>query len=275
LMAGGTGRKNHSEVGSSYIHFNYTPDQDKATPSLIGDVPRGVMMNQPAIFLGGQGGLVGPCRLAYGTVIAAGSIYRKDELRPGRLLFEGGGKGGSIPFTPGVYTHLKRKVMNNLVYIANLMALMQWYVHVRSLFVSHDFPETLLNGLVEKLKMGIDERIKRLAFLRDQMPGSAQTYKEIAKENASSILLQQKNELYEKWHELEKCFKTERNAGSKPDLMDTFLEKVHLGITVSGKEYVSVIKGLHPDHAEAGTRWLQGIVDTVVNEALNIIPSFT
>ena len=42
LMAGGTSRKNHSEVGSSYIHFNFTPSQDKATASLIGDVPRGV-----------------------------------------------------------------------------------------------------------------------------------------------------------------------------------------------------------------------------------------
>ena len=89
LMAGGTSRKNHSEIGSSYIHFNYTPNQDKATPSLLGDVPRGVMLNQPPIFLGGQGGLVGPIRLAFGTVIAAGSIYRKDELRPGRFVFEG------------------------------------------------------------------------------------------------------------------------------------------------------------------------------------------
>jgi len=41
LMAGGTGKKDHSEVGSSYIHFNYTPEQDKANPSLIGDVPQG------------------------------------------------------------------------------------------------------------------------------------------------------------------------------------------------------------------------------------------
>ena len=31
LMAGGTGPKDHSEVGSSYIHFNFTPNQDKAT----------------------------------------------------------------------------------------------------------------------------------------------------------------------------------------------------------------------------------------------------
>jgi UDP-N-acetylglucosamine/UDP-N-acetylgalactosamine diphosphorylase len=41
LMAGGTSRKDHSEVGSSYIHFNFTPEGDKTTASLIGDVPRG------------------------------------------------------------------------------------------------------------------------------------------------------------------------------------------------------------------------------------------
>jgi len=54
LMSGGTDEKNHSEVGSSYIHFNYTPNQDKATASLMGDVPRGVMLNQPPIFLGDE-----------------------------------------------------------------------------------------------------------------------------------------------------------------------------------------------------------------------------
>ena len=65
LMAGGTSRKNHSEIGSSYIHFNFTPRQDKATASLIGDVPRGVMLDQAPIFLGGQGGLVGPVLLDF------------------------------------------------------------------------------------------------------------------------------------------------------------------------------------------------------------------
>jgi hypothetical protein len=35
LMAGGTSRSNHSEVGSSFIHFNFTPRQDKATASFL------------------------------------------------------------------------------------------------------------------------------------------------------------------------------------------------------------------------------------------------
>ncbi|NQT10729.1 MAG: protein GlmU, partial [Desulfobacteraceae bacterium] len=153
LMAGGTSRKNHSEVGSSYIHFNYTPEQDKATPSLIGDVPGGVMLNQNPIFLGGQGGLVGPCRLAFGTVVAAGTIYRKDELRPQRLIFDKPGKGGNIAFTADAYRGIKRIVTNNIIYMANLTALMQWYIHVRTQFISDDFPEPLFVGLKEKLNM--------------------------------------------------------------------------------------------------------------------------
>ena len=54
FLAGGTSRKDHSEVGSSYIHFNYTPNQDKATASLLGDVPRGVMLREPRSFSGGR-----------------------------------------------------------------------------------------------------------------------------------------------------------------------------------------------------------------------------
>ena len=86
LMAGGASPSDHSEVGSSYIHFNFTPAGDKSTPSSFGDVPQGVMLDQPAIFLGGQGGAVGPIRVAYGTVIAAGSVLREDVLEEGQLI---------------------------------------------------------------------------------------------------------------------------------------------------------------------------------------------
>lgn len=72
LMAGGTSRSDHSEVGSSYIHFNFTPDGDKTTASLFGDVPHGVLLNQHPIFLGGQGGTVGPVVTGFGTVVGAG-----------------------------------------------------------------------------------------------------------------------------------------------------------------------------------------------------------
>ena len=275
LMSGGTSRKNHSEVGSSYIHFNYTPNQDKATPSLIGDVPRGVMLNQRPIFLGGQGGLVGPCRLEFGTVIAAGSIFRKDELRPERLLFGGMGKSGNIPFMPGKYYNIKRITFNNIIYIANLIALDHWYTHVRSQFLSDDFPEPLFDGLKEKLDMAIGERIHRFKALSQKMSDFVRAHQYHAKENEFRLVLQQKNELCKRWTELEENFKSQRNTEEKTSLRDIFLGKIDIGIKTSGKDYISVIKGLSIEDKNAGTGWLQGIVDSITAEALKIIPSFS
>ena len=274
FMSGGTSRKDHSEVGSSYIHFNYTPNQDKATPSLLGDVSRGVMLNQRPIFLGGQGGLVGPCRLEFGTIIAAGSIYRKDEIRPGRLLFEGTGKGGNMPFNPGVYQRIKRTVENNVIYIANLFALMQWYIHVRSLFVSSDFPEPLFYSLTEKLNLVLDERIIRLKELAQKMPDAIKIYKESSKENALPLVLEQKKELYDKWVVLEECFRKNHSREGDKKLRDMFLGKIHLGFKTSGKDYTTVIKSLKREDSGLGTLWLQGIVDQITAEIFQIIPSF-
>ena len=274
LMSGGTSRKNHSEVGSSYIHFNYTPNQDKATPSLIGDVPRGVMLNQRPIFLGGQGGLVGPCRLEFGTVIAAGSIVRKDELKPERLLIANIAKGGSIPFAPGVYYNIKRITVKNIIYIANLIALDHWYTHVRSQFLSDDFPKSLFDGLKEKLDMAIGERIHRLKALSQKMVDSVQADQSHTKENELPLVLKQKNELFKRWTEIEEYFKSERNTEENKGLRDVFLEKLYLGIETSGKDYILVIKGLSIEDTKAGTDWLQGIVDHITAGALKIIPSF-
>jgi UDP-N-acetylglucosamine/UDP-N-acetylgalactosamine diphosphorylase len=262
LMAGGTSRKNHSEVGSSYIHFNFTPNQDKATASLIGDVPKGVMLNQPPIFMGGQGGLVGPSRLTYGTTVAAGTIVRTDELRPGRLLCGGAEKASNLPYAPGKYRNKKRVVANNIVYIANLIALNQWYQQVRGLFISEDFPETLLTGLKEKLNCAISERMDRLDAFYNKMDASAQ-----AQKVSEPALSQMGSDLQDLLNRL----KAEKgDAGQR----DSFLEKVRKGIAGTGLDYISVIQELSVSDATIGTKWLQGIVDRVTNEVLSVIPSF-
>jgi UDP-N-acetylglucosamine/UDP-N-acetylgalactosamine diphosphorylase len=242
LMAGGTSRKNHSEVGSSYIHFNFTPSQDKATASLIGDVPRGVMLNQRPIFLGGQGGLVGPCRLGFGITVAAGTIIRKDEIRSDRLIFGGAGKGGNVPYEPGNLRMGKKIINNNILYIANLIALKQWYQHVRRLFVDQRFPEALLSGLKEKVSLAVAERINRLeAFcLKEPQAG---------------------------WSELKGFLNGQFSNPGDAKSMDTFLESIHQGIAGSGKDYIGVIQGLEPADSVRGTKWLQGIVDHIAGEA--------
>jgi len=267
FMAGGTNRQNHSEVGSSYIHFNFTPNQDKATASLIGDVPRGVMLKQAPIFLGGQGGLVGPCRLEYGTVIAAGTINRKDELRPGRLIFGGGGRSGNVPFAAGHYHGFKRILTNNIVYLANLAALGQWYDQVRRLFVSNDFPQTLLEGLQAKLQMAVDERIERLSeFINKLLEQETESL-----ENSSEYSSMQNG--HANWlPELESFLRENRNRVGDNALRDRFIDAIKKGVDQNGKQYLRVIKGLSTGASEIGTRWLQGIVNEVADGAFQIIP---
>ncbi|MBW2332776.1 MAG: hypothetical protein JRF08_04815 [Deltaproteobacteria bacterium] len=204
LMAGGTDRKNHSEVGSSYIHFNYTPNQDKATPSLIGDVPKGVMLNQRPIFLGGQGGLVGPVRIGYGTVIAAGTIYRKDFIKGNGLLFAGSNVKKQQPLYFGLYPGIKRVITNNINYIANIIALRRWYIDVRSLFLpGNPIEKALYQGALEKIEMIISERIKRLKEVADKMPRSIELYKKMMKEHVLQTQQDLRREIFERWSNIE------------------------------------------------------------------------
>ncbi len=273
LMAGGTGKKNHSEVGSSYIHFNFTPNQDKAAASLIGDVPFGVFLDQPPIFLGGQGGLVGPSRLAFGTVIAAGSIYRKDELRPGRLISAGEGRPVNIPYSTGIYRNIKRIVKNNILYVANLLALQQWYQYAREEFVSEEFPQLLLDGLREKVSMGIHERLKRLREFSEKLPESADKYSEQMQEKASSKLLFQLSEFQEKWLEIEYALAGGAGEGDFLRYRELFLSKLAAQINDYGQDYLTVIKSLQSDVVSQGGLWLQGIVDEVSRRSFEMLPN--
>ena len=250
LMAGGTGRKNHSEVGSSYIHFNFTPSQDKATASLIGDVPRGVMLNQRPIFLGGQGGMVGPLRLNYGTVVAAGTILRKDELRPNRLIYGGAGKAGNIAVRVGRYSDASRIVKNNLAYIANLIALRHWYREVRALFIGAGFPQALLEGLLLVVHSAVSERMQRLKELAEKLKAAGNPA------------------LFDAWREIEEEINAQKENGGDRRLIDSFKEKMLTVIAHAGKDYIAAIKLLNAEDSGQGTAWLQGIVDTAMGAAL-------
>jgi len=275
LMAGGTSRRNHSEVGSSYIHFNYTPNQDKATPSLIGDVPRGVMLNQSPIFLGGQGGLVGPSRLGYGTVIAAGVIYRGDFPEGGKLLIDGRVKKAGSLFYPGLYWNIARRTLNNINYIANLIALRQWYLDVRFQFFQDDFMcQELYGGALEKLDMAINERIKWLKILAHKMPQSAKLYQKIEKGEDTQKLVNQKKELFDKWQEIEGILYSFREHTGEVSPRDAFLETVAQVREEKGNDYIKAIQDLPKKWGAEGTTWLQGIVDEINKRVIEKIPSF-
>lgn len=275
FMAGGTSRKNHSEVGSSYIHFNYTPNQDKATASLIGDVPNGVMLNNSPIFFGGQGGLVGPCMFNYGTIIAAGTIQRKDELEPDKLLFGGAMRGGRVKAPIGIYQNVKRLVVHNITYIGNLIALLNWYKYVRSRFISDEFSIELLEGLVITLNLAIDERIKRLKALNEKF--SFSMYQITKGSNSESALIQQKKEFIENWYFVEEKMIEIKNSETALCQIeaDRFLILLDKAIQENGNnDYIKFIQNLDNDAVTCGTEWLKEIVGFFSNEVFEILPSF-
>jgi bifunctional UDP-N-acetylglucosamine pyrophosphorylase/glucosamine-1-phosphate N-acetyltransferase len=267
LMAGGTSRKDHSEVGSSYIHFNFTPEGDKACASLIGDVPRGVMLNQPRIFLGGQGGMVGPVRVGFGNVVAAGAILRSDSPDENKLIYGRTYRGAVTNFVPRAYPGLSRLVGNNLLYLANLMALQQWYIHVRQRFFhTQEFGELIYAGVMHKLELAREERISRLRAMADKMPLSVD-------ENGSAQYANpRRQEFHENIEEIFHVFLENIASGYGLEHRDHFLSGL-LNHKRGATDYIQVIQGLPTSVSQQGTRWLDQIVRDLCQRAAGILPS--
>ena len=264
LVSGGTGPGDHSEVGSSYIHFNFTPHQDKATASLIGDVPRGVMLDRPPIFLGGQGGLVGPARLAFGTVVAAGVTCRRDILEENHL-FAGRAvsRAGTRPYTNGIYVGIARLVANNLHYIGNIRALQDWYRFARRpLMTGVPFQEACHAGATAQLAAIIEERIFRLGQMVTRMSevlsraesgghpgleeGAARSYKELA----------------DSWPAMEDRLRAEIPEAIGGREREAFLAE--WSEIPAQTSYLEAIASLSPAARQAGSAWLQAVVDRVL-----------
>ena len=274
FLAGGTSRKDHSEVGSSYIHFNYTPNQDKATASLLGDVPRGVMLREPPIFLGGQGGLVGPARIGFGTVIAAGSVWRGDCPEGGKLLRREGQPASAKAFHPGLYGDIRRRVTNNILYLANLLALRQWYIHVRFSFPGDpEMGEALWKGALSTLEAVLSERLARFKALAEKMGKSLELGEGFLPGKTRGDILHQQREFRERWPELEACLTDRQEDAAGREERDGFLAKLAPVREAQGSDYIRVIRSLDRDVASLGTLWLQRVVDAVAERALARVPS--
>jgi len=274
FMAGGTSRKNHSEVGSSYIHFNYTPNQDKATPSLIGDVPGGVMLNQRPIFLGGQGGLVGPARIGYGTITAAGMICRRDCPEGGKRLGDNGSTKPEQDHPAGLYRDIRRKVRNNIIYIANLLALKQWYLHVRRpFFATQDEGDALFAGAVRILDLALGERLKRFREFAEKMDSSIRIAEKLLTDHESEAMLAAQKELHANWPAIERCLTDGREADADNNGRKEFLVHIDREREKGSSNYILTIQGLSDRGVAAGSGWLRRIVDQASCGAFDRVPS--
>lgn len=252
LMSGGTSRADHSEVGSSYIHFNFTPDGNKTTASLFGDVPRGVMLDQPAIFLGGQGGAVGPVRTGYGTVVAAGSVLRGDVNDDGMLVVPRPAPGITRPVAKHSYRQLPRLLERNLTYIASLDALEAWYRGVRGdFFAAWPLGELVHEGALAAIASGRSERVKRLKALIGNLADSDSG----------------RHELHEQLDALVGVF-------GRPDVVVPKTLTAELAAArQAGHDYLAAIKALSAQTRQDGIDWLQGLIDERTARAAALVPS--
>jgi len=176
LISGGRSRRNHTEVGSGFIHFNYTPwgeSGDKATPSLVGGVPRGVFLRDERIFLGGLSGMVGPNRVGFGSFTVAGQVIRSD-VAAGRIHSEPQ-RGIDQHWDFEARRPSAARVQKNLEYVGHLAALRAWYLLVRKRRLSRE--ESLshlgmtIDATIELLDGCMTERWTRLAqFLKRDLP---------------------------------------------------------------------------------------------------------
>jgi len=172
LISGGSSRRDHTEVGSGFIHFNFTPrgeSGDKATPSLIGDVVHGAFLREPRIFLGGLSAMVGPQKVGFGSLTVAGQVIRKEV--PARRMV------GNVPHPidkdiDALNVSPERILGLNFDYIGQLTALQAWYSEVRLARIPHRDEYWHLRLATEaglsQISVCIDERVQRLRHFLEE-----------------------------------------------------------------------------------------------------------
>ncbi|THB79680.1 MAG: protein GlmU [Desulfobacteraceae bacterium] len=275
LMAGGTSRKDHSEVGSSFIHFNFTPNQDKATPCLMGNVHEGVMLNKPPVFLGGQGGMVGPCRIGFGCVTAAGSVIRKDELQENRLIFGASFKEMSLATKPGIYSQVVRIYNSNIHYLAALVTLKAWYCHIRPLFFRQEHAALLLKGMMRNLDICFRERIKRLKDFKEKLLISAGLLKKRSDNKTTSLIVSHESvicAISSHCDSLESSFEGPFDLTADferfSDAISSEMAQQGIDSESAHISYVETIQALSPETRQSGLQWLSSLHQPILDQCL-------
>lgn len=209
LLSGGLSRKVHTEVGSGFIHFNFTPwgeTGDKATPSLIGTATEGVFIDKPPIFLGGMSGIVGPKEIGFGAMTIAGQVIRRSV--PDDTMYSGDSPSFERPFSydssQPSEKHVNHIRESNIEYLAQLYALKAWYTQVRMKRSKICEDEELLLvyvGALETLDDCVAERVKRYGSFASSW--DAKPFHDACLDEAAPVLeasIDWKPELaYDKW----------------------------------------------------------------------------
>jgi bifunctional UDP-N-acetylglucosamine pyrophosphorylase/glucosamine-1-phosphate N-acetyltransferase len=195
-------------------------------------------------------------------------VLRNDFTEDNKLIVGKTHPGKTVNFRPGSYPNIRRIVENNIIYIANLMALEEWYIHVRlPFFDSQEFGQLIFSGLIDKLGLAKKERVKRLRALAEKARLSSGHDAGKGRETAG------RSEFFEKFSEIESLLAGAMRDSAVEKYRDDFLSAFDKAEGESGTDYIAVIQGLPAHVSSKGTIWLQRIVDAFCEKTKEIVPS--
>jgi bifunctional UDP-N-acetylglucosamine pyrophosphorylase/glucosamine-1-phosphate N-acetyltransferase len=206
------------------------------------------MLDQPPIFLGGQGGAVGPLRVGYGTVVAAGSVLLDDVLEDGKLIAAVPPPGFVRDRRPHTYRNLTRVVRTNVIYLANLVALENWYRQVREpFFARQEMGPLVYAGALEMLALAKEERAKRLTAMAAKVPVSTSEGRAFS-ESVEAVRA---------------LFEGQRDVPDGTDFVGAFQQ----ASTTAAGNYLETVQRLTPELRTMGIQWLERIVAALCDSA--------
>lgn len=247
FLTGGTSRKDHTEIGSGAIHYNFDPRGDK-WGSLLGSI-RGVVLRSDPVFIGGTCGLVGPLEVGLGAVTAANCTIRKDV--PANTLVSTDDRAVSIPnFDRTAYGSLRRQFRVTAKLVATLRGLEAWYELVR---LPHAPPRErhLYEFAMKRVGVQAQERIDRLAKIVAKLEAGAPT--------VSAWVQQEHRQLVQSWPGLRSTLQQPVDPQEPP----TRFTEAYAEARGSGQGHVAALKAADSYAAEAEA-WLEGLVDAAM-----------
>jgi acetyltransferase-like isoleucine patch superfamily enzyme len=245
FLTGGSSRSDHSEVGSGAIHFNFDARGDKFG-SLMGDAT-GCLLRSRRIFVGGNSGVVAPVHLAFGSVIAAGSIVRKDVAE--NQLSSGHPPASSGNYDLDRYFDLSRKFITTADLVGNLHALRAWYEDIR-LPYSGSGERPLYQAADAEFARHIQHRSKEVAKIIGKLENS------LAKEcmNSEDISFCEQHRMLLESRDRIQAFLVREEYPAAPQRLILDYERLR-----KTQNHVEAVRSLTEDASRAAALWLREI----------------
>ena len=258
FLSGGRSRRDHTEIGSGAIHFNFDPRGHK-WGSLIGGI-RGVLLRSEPVFIGGNCGLVGPLEIGFGAVTTAGSVIRKD-VAENTLVAESGRTIRIDGYDSKAYGQLQGSFMVTARLVGTLRALDGWYATVR---IPHSSAgdRRLYEAARKQIDAQVQERIERLAKIVEDLPqGSSQLSRGLRAN-------QEHRRLVAGWERFRRVLEDPLEAGEPPA---AFVQR-YAEARASDRGHVESVKSADAGAPQA-ERWLEGMVERVTSRARQALTS--